>query len=101
MSGEVCTRLNSEVCFNSIGKSKFHLDLGLIQAIFHKHYFENPSPIPLNIPFKRGETLEDGVSGSKAVLFGFKLGIIKYIPTPNTSTIMKIIAVRISTLFSD
>ena len=43
--------------------------------------FENPSPIPLKIPLRRFDTWGDGLSGAKAVLFGFSIGATTTAPT--------------------
>ena len=43
-------------------------------AVGQPHHFENPSFIPLKIPFKRFETWPEGFSGAKAVLFGCRKG---------------------------
>ena len=49
--------------------------------------FENPSPIPLKMPLRRFDTWGDGLSGAKAVLFGFSMGATTTAPTSAAATI--------------
>jgi len=51
------------------------IDMPLYKLLFRKSifaYFEKPLPSPSKIPFRRGETVCEGVSGAKAELFGRK-----------------------------
>lgn len=54
--------------------------------------FENPLFIPLKMPFRRFETWLEGVSGAKAVFFGFRCGASRKTPAAATATTMMISA---------